>query len=102
MQYAFGMQLIFLPKSPKINRRVWKLLNVAVCVQGGGGDGQLSPSKLETASCGEGRCKTISGNSSSQSGCRRTWSEAVMARSHPQDGADAVDGRWEQTPFQLL
>lgn len=48
MLNASGMQLIFLPKSPKINRRVWKLLNTAVCVQGGGGEGQLSPPELET------------------------------------------------------
>lgn len=55
MLNASGMQLIFLPKSPKINRHVWKLLKVAVCVQGGGGEGQLSPSKLETTSHGEGK-----------------------------------------------
>lgn len=72
MLNASGMQLIFLPKSPKINRRVWKLLNVAECVQGGAGEGQLSLSKLETISRGEGRCKTMGGNWSSQSGCRRT------------------------------
>lgn len=53
MLHASGMQLIFLPKSPKINRRVWQLLKVALCVQGGGGEGQLSPPKLETTSRGE-------------------------------------------------
>lgn len=52
-----GMQLIFLPKSPKVNRRVWQLLKVAVCVQGGGGEGQLRPPKLETTSHGEGKVK---------------------------------------------
>lgn len=39
---ASGMQLILLPKSQKINRRVWMLLNYTVCVRGGGGrDGSV-------------------------------------------------------------
>lgn len=55
MLNASGMQLIFLPKSPETNRRVWKLLKVVLCVQGGGRDEQLSPPKLETTSHGEGK-----------------------------------------------
>lgn len=42
---ASGMQLIFLPKSQKINRHVWMLLNMTVYVRGGDGrDGSVPQS----------------------------------------------------------
>jgi len=71
MLNASGMQLIFLPKPQKIIRRVWMLLNVIACVRGGGGEGWLSPSKLETTQCRAERCETVGDDFSTQTGDRK-------------------------------
>lgn len=90
MLNAFGMQLIFLPESQKINRHVGMLLNMAVDVWGVVGRDVLVPRSWKPTSVGKKGARRSVRIEAHQTGCGEMCSGAVLAGSNPHDGANAA------------